>query len=258
MKINNYLVNIAFDGYEFNGTQKQPKGLTVQGVIEEQLTKLYGEKIRILCCSRLDSKVSALDYYFSFNANDKYSIETITNYLNRMTPSSILVKEVKEVSMNFDAYHTPHMKEYVYGFNLGIKNPLFNRYFYYVDKHMDLNLFKQALKLFEGKHDFSSFASLTDNRIKDQTFIGEIFSTSIDEKEDGNLILVHIQGKNFYRYEVRMILGACLNVALGKYNLDWIKDKLVNPSLLSFKIKLPAYPLILYKTTYVDEGGETC
>lgn len=258
MKLKNYLVNVAFDGQEFNGTQIQKNKPTIQGVFEDRLSNFYNKKIKISCCSRLDSKVSALDFYFSFIADDKYSLEEIKNYLNKVTPRTIYIKNIRYKPLNFSAHHYPHYKEYIYCINNGITNPLKNRYLLDIDYKIDIDKLKEALKLFEGEHDFSSFSALTNKKEKDQSFKSIIFSTSVKFKERGKIIIIHISGKTFFKYQVRMIVGSCLLYASNHETLDNIKKKLYNPNLNSFKIKLPAYPLILYKTTYIKKGEELC
>lgn len=258
MKLKNYLVNIAFDGQEFNGTQIQNNKETIQGIIEDRLFNFYNEKIRISCCSRLDSKVSALDFYFSFKAKNKYSIKELKSYLNKTTPRTIYIKKITYKPLDFSAHSYPHYKEYIYGINNGLINPLKTRFLLDLDYKIDIEKLREALKLFEGEHDFSSFSALTNKKEKDQSFKSVIFSTSIELKEHKRVILIHISGKTFFKYQVRMIIGSCLMYASNHETLANIKNKLDNPSLNSFKIKLPAYPLILYKTTYIKEGEELC
>ena len=55
----NIKLTIEFDGSEFCGWQKQPKGRTVQKVIEEAIFKATGEEIIINGSSRTDSGVHA-------------------------------------------------------------------------------------------------------------------------------------------------------------------------------------------------------
>lgn len=249
----NYLVNLAFDGSYFQGTQIQKDYPTLQGLMEDLLSRLYDAPIKIACCSRLDAKVSALDYYFSYKGSDRFSPEKIKYYLTRSTDPSILIKAVSIVPEGFSAFHTPHFKEYIYGINNGLKNPLANRFLYPLNMEMDLTLLKKALQLFEGKHDFSSFSAYTDHRIKNQEFKSEIYQASFETQKDGKVIVIHISGKNFFKYEVRMIIGSCLKVACKRDTLERVKEKLDHPNVTAFKIKLPAYPLILFKTTYLKD-----
>ncbi|MGN1235407.1 MAG: tRNA pseudouridine(38-40) synthase TruA, partial [Christensenellaceae bacterium] len=66
-----FLVKIQYDGRHYSGWQKQKNAKTVQGEIDEALTKLFGGEIRSVGCSRTDAGVSAEEYYFHFDADTK-------------------------------------------------------------------------------------------------------------------------------------------------------------------------------------------
>ena len=67
------LVNISYDGLYFIGSQKQPEGRTIQGEFEKLLSNLFNEEIKVIICSRLDAKVSARNFAFAFDTENKSS-----------------------------------------------------------------------------------------------------------------------------------------------------------------------------------------
>ena len=46
---------VAYDGTNYCGWQTQPNGITVQGVLNETLSELLGEKIETIGASRTDA-----------------------------------------------------------------------------------------------------------------------------------------------------------------------------------------------------------
>ena len=52
-------IELAYDGTNYHGWQRQPEAITVQQAIEDALEKLCGEKCPILGCGRTDSGVHA-------------------------------------------------------------------------------------------------------------------------------------------------------------------------------------------------------
>lgn len=51
---------IEYDGKEFNGWQKQPNKLNIQGTIEKAIEQITGETIELSASGRTDSGVHAL------------------------------------------------------------------------------------------------------------------------------------------------------------------------------------------------------
>ena len=83
----NILLTIAYDGSGFSGWQKQPGVLTVQGCIEEALSRLCGEKIQINGTSRTDAGVHARGQRASFKTDLKLPIERLPMVINNMMAS---------------------------------------------------------------------------------------------------------------------------------------------------------------------------
>ena len=51
---------VAYDGTNYCGWQTQPNGITVQGVLNDTLSELLGEKIETIGASRTDAGVHAM------------------------------------------------------------------------------------------------------------------------------------------------------------------------------------------------------
>lgn len=250
-----WLLRLAFDGTSFHGTQRQNNGQeTIQGLVEQRLKEVVGHDVKVSCCSRLDAKVSALDYCMSFKLPKDIDIDHLFRFLNRSTPESVKFISVKEVSPAFDAHASPHMKVYRYGIDNGLEDPLLGRYLYRPWGKLDLALLGEALALFVGKHDFSSFAALDVKSDRSKSFVSTIADLKTVEKRSGKLIYVYIKGPSFFRYQVRFIIGAAVQVSLGKWTLESVRKRLDEPDLAAQKFKAPATGLLLYKTKYIKGG----
>lgn len=51
---------IEYDGKEFQGWQKQPNRLNIQGTIEKAIEQITGEEVELMASGRTDSGVHAL------------------------------------------------------------------------------------------------------------------------------------------------------------------------------------------------------
>ena len=56
----NILLTIEYDGKDFNGWQKQPNKLNIQGEIERAIEEITGEKVELNASGRTDRGVHAL------------------------------------------------------------------------------------------------------------------------------------------------------------------------------------------------------
>lgn len=204
-----YLMKFSYNGSKYNGYQIQNDTITVQGVLEELLSKLFDEKIRISASGRTDALVHAYDQCAHFDSSKNFCLEKLKYALNSML-DYIYIKEIKLVDNNFHARYDVYSKEYVYKINVGEYNPLEKDYVFQLNKELDLDLMKQAIKLFEGEHDFTSFTSLDFE--KDCTRV--IYKTYINVKD--NLVEIGFVGNGFLKYMVRNMVGLLIEIGLGK------------------------------------------
>lgn len=56
----NIKLTIEYDGREFNGWQKQPNKLNIQGTIEKAIEQITGEKVNLTASGRTDKGVHAI------------------------------------------------------------------------------------------------------------------------------------------------------------------------------------------------------
>ena len=112
-----YLVNIKYDGSNFNGFQIQKNDRTIQGEITKVLNKILNDEIKIVGCSRTDAGVHANDFYFHFDSLKDLDIQKLKHSLNSLLPDDIYVKNVKLVNDEFHARYSVKDKEYKYVIN---------------------------------------------------------------------------------------------------------------------------------------------
>ena len=90
-----YFMTFSYDGSDFNGYQKQPKGRTIQGEIESVLKKINGENnVSVVASGRTDAGVHAISQKAHFDMNDNISIDKLVHSLNSMLPDDIYVKDL--------------------------------------------------------------------------------------------------------------------------------------------------------------------
>jgi tRNA pseudouridine38-40 synthase len=115
------------------------------------------------------------------------------------------------VDENFHARYNAIKKEYVYIINIGEYNPIERNYVFQYSRKLDVEKMKEAIKYFEGEHDFTSFVCAEDLK---ENNVRIIFKSSI--KEDNNKIYITFIGTGFLKYQVRNMVGTLIEVGNGK------------------------------------------
>lgn len=242
----NIFLRIAFNGATFYGTQKQKDKPTIQGLFEELLSKIYTVPVKVTISSRLDRFVSAMDFGLNFfSPSDRYSLDYLSYYLRRRLPSSVVLLSIEEKEDDFSARYSVKEKTYQYLIqNSGRVNPLFTPFSFVPRKKLDEEKRREALSLFPGIHDFSSFSVPEE----DDQCILKLNKAARKQKND-RLILT-FKGKSFLRYQIRCRVGACIQYQEGKLTKEEINAMLAGEERNYQKRKAEAKGLILIKTEY--------
>ena len=216
-----YLIHIEFLGFRYHGWQKQIGFKSVHGMIDKTMAfVLEHEDFRTIGCGRTDAKVSANDYAFELFTNEQLLPELLLHRLNKNLPSDIRTKSMKVVDAQFNIIQSAKRKEYWYNFSSGEKSHPFNapliRDF---GKQLDMEAMKRAATLFKGTHNFKRYVSKPS---PDTVFEREILHSSIELNTEltGSFIpsesyYFRVISKGFMRYQVRLMMGALVEVGRG-------------------------------------------
>ena len=235
-----YLISISYDGSKFNGFQRLKENNSVQLQIENALSKIAKKKVEIKGAGRTDRGVHALDQKAHFDLNINITEEGLKKAINSLVKPYIYINNIKKVDNDFHARFMVKEKKYVYKINLGEYNPLLCDYTYYEKEKIDIDAMEKASKEFIGIHNFKNFVSGTRDNY-------EAIIYDIKFKKIKDILEIEFTGKSFYRYMVRNLVGALLEVGKGKIEASYIKEMLKN---YDKKVTLPtAFSCGLYLTS---------
>ena len=241
-----YMAIVSYDGSNYNGFQRQKEYKSVEEEIETALLKLNKKSIRIIGAGRTDKDVHALGQVFHFECDLKITEEGLKKGINSHLPEDIYIKEVKKVDDEFHARYSAKSKLYRYKINTGEYNPIETNYVYQLNKKVDLDKMINASKLFLGEHDFYNFCGYQENR--DKNFVRIIDSIKI--KQEGDYVIIEIEGNGFIRYMVRMIVAILLEIGQGRKDESFIKERLDSNVKNRSNYKVPGCGLYLVKIDY--------
>ena len=92
-----YFIHMAYNGTRYHGWQIQPNAISVQEVLEEKLSLLLRETIKVIGCGRTDTGVHAADFYAHFEVNNAVETQHLVFKLNTMLSHDIAVFDIFEV-----------------------------------------------------------------------------------------------------------------------------------------------------------------
>ena len=247
-----YLIEIQYLGFRYHGWQKQPDVLTVERMISRTLSYVLGhKKFKLLASGRTDSKVSANRAFVElFLDGDPLKILEFLPLFNENLPPDIRALEIKEVDKEFNIIEAPKGKEYLYLFSFGNKNhPFAAPYMTAIPSHLDIEIMKQAAKLFEGIHDFRNYAYKPNPETKT---VGSVDTSEITENTiytasffPEHSFVFRVKGKGFKRHQIRLMMGVLFDIGEGKVDLNFIAETLQPEKSFKLERIAPASGLIL-------------
>lgn len=212
-----YLASVSYDGSKFYGFQKLNNHKTVQQCLEQAISKINKKPVAVKGAGRTDRGVHALGQGINFDLDVNVPVDRLKKAINSLLDDAIYIRDIKEVDDNFHARFSAKKKIYEYVINLGEYDAIRNDYLYNYNRSLDVKKMKKAKRKLEGAHSFKAFTSgERDN------YNSIIYSIKI--KKEKNLLIITFEGKSFYRYMVRNMVGVLIGVGAKKISVDILDD----------------------------------
>ena len=238
---------IEYDGKEFNGWQKQPDKLNIQGTIENAIEEITGEEVELTASGRTDRGVHALGQVANFKTNSNIPVEKIPIALNTKLKKSIRILSAEEVDEKFHSRLTCKKKTYRYIINNSeYGTAIYRNLETHIPMKLNIEKMKEAIKYFEGEHDFKAFkASGTSSKSSVRT----IYKADVIQIPN-NRIYIELTGNGFLYNMVRIIVGTLVEVGIGKIEPKEIKEIIKSQKRENAGKTLPPQGLYLVKVEY--------
>ena len=237
---------VAYDGTNYNGWQIQPNGVTIQGVLNETLSKLLGEKIEVMGASRTDAGVHSLGNVAVFDTNSRIPGEKISYALNQFLPEDIRIQLSEDVDPDFHPRYCDSEKTYQYRIlNRRFPVPTERLYSYFYHYKLDVDLMKEAVSFLIGQHDFASFCG---SGAQVRSTVRTI--TAMDVWRDEDMVTIQVSGTGFLYNMVRILAGTLIEIGNGQYPPERMKDILDAKDREAAGPTAPAHGLTLVGIRY--------
>ena len=261
-----YLIKLSYRGSDFHGWQRQQGQVSVQQSLEEALSVLLKEQIRVTGAGRTDTGVNALRYVAHFDAAKDFDCKDMIYKLNAILPRAVAVEKIVPAQPSFNARFDALEREYRY-FLHRKKDPFAESYSYlYAYPDVDFGKMNRCAALLVGKHDFRCFekaGSDTKTSICTvfeagwQTYRPEIAASS----EEDAYWYFRISADRFLRNMVRSIVGTLLEVGRGRRSEEDFASLILDEDYSPVKSimlqrageSVPGQALFLYSVRYRED-----
>jgi tRNA pseudouridine38-40 synthase len=213
-KVNNIRLTLQYEGTNYHGWQRQPRDVTIQGLIEDKLEMMTGKPVTLHASGRTDAGVHALHQVCNFSSETEIPPDSIKNGLNSLLPDDIFIKKSEYVDPDFHSRYSAKSKSYEYRIlNRREKDIFSRRYTWHIRDELDFKVMRKCLSLIMGKHDFIAFRSTGTSNVNSVRDIHRAELTDIDE--DGNAFFI-FEADGFLKHMVRNIVGTIVDAGKGK------------------------------------------
>ena len=241
--MNNYKIEISYDGSLFHGFQKQNNIRTVQSEIENSL-KLIVKDYELNYAGRTDAGVHARSQILSLKTKENLN-QSFFKSLDSVLGDEIKIKKFKKVKDSFHPRFDAKSRVYKYFLQNREKAAPYNRdYRYLVRTSIEINQLKSIEKIFLGKKNFKNYSKIR----KGQDPYREVIKSEWSKSSD--YFIYTIEGNSFLHNMVRSIVGCQLAVLEKKITKKELNESLQEPQITRFNFIAPAHGLYLWKIKY--------
>lgn len=241
-----YKLTISYDGTLYHGWQRQKNGITVQEVLENTLSQIFGKETAVTGCSRTDAGVHAKIYVCSFDGETTIPTGKIPFVLNTMLPQDIRAYECEEAREGFNARFETVTKAYEYKIvNRSFADPLLRNFAWHYPILLDVDKMKHAAGTIQGRHDFASFCA-AGSSVK--TTVRNLTELSVEK--NGDIITIRAAADGFLYNMVRIIVGTLVYVGNGKLSEKDIEELIEKKDRRLMGITAPPQGLSLVEVNY--------
>jgi tRNA pseudouridine38-40 synthase len=241
-----YLLLIEYEGTAYHGWQVQTNAITIQEVVEKNLSKILNTPTTVLSSGRTDAGVHSEGMPAHFVTDSKMSMGEIQLALNSLLPHDISIREVREVPMRFNARGSAKSKLYRYTIlNRDYPSALNFRRSWFVPHELDIVAMQSAAEYLSGEHDFTSFRAGNCNA---KSPVRTMNRVEIIQQND--FLIFEFEGKGFLKHMVRNFVGTLVYVGKKKFLPEQVKTILEARDRKVAGPTAPSHGLCLIKVEY--------
>jgi tRNA pseudouridine38-40 synthase len=259
-------ITLAYDGTAYVGWQRQARGVSIQGLVEDVLTRIDGAPVTVHGAGRTDAGVHAVGQVASARVSTGLDAPTLRRAINAMLPPDVRVVAAEDEASSFHARYGAVGKTYEYRIWQGDVQPPFVRaWSWHIPRHLDAAAMDAAARAIEGTHDFTVFQSrrgsvrtavrtVTSARVRAAALRHGTAADPLQWWASGPdsraWLVVTVEANGFLRHMVRAIVGTLVEVGNGRREAGSMAALLDSRDRVASGPTAPAHGLILVHVAY--------
>lgn len=239
---------IEYDGSCFSGWQRQEQARSVQGVVEEALSKVANEPIHVTVAGRTDAGVHAAAQVIHFDTGATRSEYSWVRGANSNLPSDVAVLWAGQVEGGFHARYSATGRHYHYLIlNRPIRPTYLARRVTHEYRQLNVASMQEAAKYLIGEHNFTSFRAA---ECQAKSPVRELRALEITRQ--GELVCVRAHANAFLQHMVRNIAGVLMSIGAGEREPRWAREVLEARDRAAGGVTAASEGLYLAAVTYPE------
>ena len=214
-----FSLGVAYQGTRYHGFQRQDQIATVQETLEQALSQVANHPAQVVCAGRTDSGVHATQQVVHFDSTADRPLKAWVEGVNAHLPDDVSVNWVRPVSLDFDARHSATARHYQYLIlNRSLRYGLGSEYVARERRPLDADAMHLGGQCLLGEHDFSAFRAA---HCQSRTPFRRVDRLEI--RRQGPWVVVDIKANAFLHHMVRNIVGALVEIGVGRHQPQWLQ-----------------------------------
>ena len=243
---NRFAFGVEYAGNDYHGWQYQPHATSVQAAVEQALSVVANESVRIICAGRTDTGVHATGQVCHFETQAVREEHSWLLGANTNLPSSIRITWLQAVPHEFHARFSATDRAYRYIIlNRPIKSALLKQRVTSWFRPIDVERLQTAATLLVGQHDFSAFRTV---HCQAHSPVRTLHRITVRKTQE--FIYIDLQANAFLHHMVRNIVGSSIPVGLHEKPIEWIGEVLASRDRQKAGLTAPADGLYLTQVNY--------
>lgn len=243
-----YRATLAYDGTAYCGYQVQPNLPTVQGVLEEVLSQLFGRHTTVWAAGRTDTGVHATGQVIAFDADWQHPDDALLRAINVNLPEDIALQDIMQQDgfhPRFDALSRTYRYQVAV---VHVRQPLLTKRAWQMQNHLDDAALQLAAQLVIGEHDFAAFGQPPHG----ENTVREVFRSVWQEQSVpvGRMFIYEVEATAFLQHMVRRLVGMQIAVGRGRISLQTFETVFRSCDLSQNKWLAPPQGLTLARVSY--------
>lgn len=239
-------MGVEYDGAAFHGFQTQGDVATVQSALEDALSRVADEPIKVTAAGRTDAGVHATQQVVSFRTHANREIDAWRRGVNALVDDAVVVVWSREVPEGFSARFDATSRRYVYIYlESDHASALLRGRAAWTRHRMDEQLMHRAAQRLVGEHDFTSFRAAA---CQSNTPFRRVLAVSVARR--ANQVVIDITANAFLLHMVRNIAGVLQRIGRGEDDVEHVARLLELRDRTRSAPTAPPSGLYLVQVTY--------